>query len=431
MFNTDSEDSDSDQRPLYLIQPPVTAAKIQEYIDSGQDIRATTRNDISFFQLAISKGSVDIVKQLLDKGLDIDKFPIPGCRSPLAHALDFHKEEIVHLLLDRGSLTESITSVGDDAIQLAVSAGMFSVVLRLIDSSTDFNVNHANRNGNTLLHLAIIYKRDDLVKLFLDRYDADISFCNDSRETCLHLAVRAGVIDTIHLFLDKIDINARDSRGNTCIYSAIKDGSLQVLDLLLKHHALPDVLDDDGQPPLGYAITMGLDEHAKMLIDSGALSNIDNIQLHLRFYITRAVSRGCPSTITALIDLGADVNFVDSEGSTLLHNSVRANRTDIAKILLDRGANVNSKLYKTLETPLHLAVESYCFNPVMIELLIDNHADIFARNRDGRSCVNSDIKKTARDVFVKKGLLLEDSSTDELLQRAYDIGVAAKSNTRF
>ena len=200
---------------------------------------------------------------------------------------------------------------------------------------------------------------------------------------------------------------------------------------MLKHHALPDVLDDDGQTPLGYAITMGLDQHAKMLIDSGALSNVDNIQLHLRFYITRAVSRECPSTITALIDLGADVNFVDSEGSTLLHNSVRANRTDIAKVLLDRGANVNSKLYKTLETPLHLAVESYCFNPFMIELLVDNHADIFTRNRDGKSCVNSDIKKTERDVFVKKGLLLEDSSTDELLQRAYDIGVAAKSNTRF
>ena len=164
----DSEDSDSDKRPMYLVQPPVTAAKIQEYIDSGQDIRATSRNDISFFQLAISKGSVDIVKQLLDKGLDIDKFPIPGCRSPLAHALDFNKEEIAHLLLDRGANTESITSVGDDAIQLAVSAGMYNVVLRLIDSSTDFNVNRANRNGNTLLHLAIIYKRDDLVKFFLD-----------------------------------------------------------------------------------------------------------------------------------------------------------------------------------------------------------------------------------------------------------------------
>jgi ankyrin repeat protein len=44
----------------------------------------------------------------------------------------------------------------------------------------------------------------------------------------------------------------------------------------------------------------------------------------------------------ALLDSGADPNETHSAGFTLLYSAVIANRTEVARLLIERGANVNA-----------------------------------------------------------------------------------------
>ena len=60
-------------------------------------------------------------------------------------------------------------------------------------------------------------------------------------------------------------------------------------------------------------------------------------------------------TINYLIQIGADVNVKDTDGSTPLHKAVSNNQIEVVKCLIESGANVNEK-GKTEYTPLHDAI---------------------------------------------------------------------------
>jgi len=74
------------------------------------------------------------------------------------------------------------------------------------------------------------------------------------------------------------------------------------------------------------------------------------------------------------------VNFRDNFGWTPLHEAVYGEHTDIAKLLIDYGADVNTK-YKDGTTPLHLA--ALRGQTDAIKLLIDHDADVNAMANGG------------------------------------------------
>jgi serine/threonine protein kinase len=77
--------------------------------------------------------------------------------------------------------------------------------------------------------------------------------------------------------------------------------------------------------------------------------------------------------VKSLLDRGVSANAKDSNGSSLLHYAVTNNRLEIAKVLIDRGADVNAHYAQDGHTVLHLAV----FHPEgeITKLLLTNKAD--------------------------------------------------------
>ena len=47
------------------------------------------------------------------------------------------------------------------------------------------------------------------------------------------------------------------------------------------------------------------------------------------------------STISLLIDNGADVNAQESNGNTALHNAIKSYKTDRSKLLIKSGAKIH------------------------------------------------------------------------------------------
>lgn len=90
-----------------------------------------------------------------------------------------------------------------------------------------------------------------------------------------------------------------------------------------------------------------------------------------------------------LVENGADVNQKDSSGGTALYHAVHfggvnANgehgSVEVAKFLLDKGADVNATFYHHM-TALMIAANQR--NRTLVEMLIERHADVNMKDREG------------------------------------------------
>ncbi|XP_041096036.1 protein phosphatase 1 regulatory inhibitor subunit 16B-like [Polyodon spathula] len=81
-----------------------------------------------------------------------------------------------------------------------------------------------------------------------------------------------------------------------------------------------------------------------------------------------------------LLRNSVDPNLCNDDGLTALHQCCIDNYEEIAKILLNRGANVNAR-DNELWTPLHAAAT--CGHASLVKVLIQQGADLLAVNSDG------------------------------------------------
>ncbi|MEM8889259.1 MAG: ankyrin repeat domain-containing protein [Bacteroidota bacterium] len=105
-------------------------------------------------------------------------------------------------------------------------------------------------------------------------------------------------------------------------------------------------------------------------------------------YASRGDNGEHPEEIQKLIDAGADIEAVNAKGKTALHTAAKAGFSNVIKVLLEHGANLESRDMQE-ETPLFSAFRSSirkqdklveCMN-----LLIAQGADLEAKNKKGRS----------------------------------------------
>ena len=78
----------------------------------------------------------------------------------------------------------------------------------------------------------------------------------------------------------------------------------------------------------------------------------------------------------------SDMELPDSEGDTALMLSINSLCSDIAKFLVEKGADVNA-VNKNKHTPLFLAVFSDDFD--LVKFLVEKGADVNAKNKEGKT----------------------------------------------
>ena len=86
--------------------------------------------------------------------------------------------------------------------------------------------------------------------------------------------------------------------------------------------------------------------------------------------------------VQVLLNAGAKVDEVDSDGITSLAWAAIANRVEMARVLIQRGADVNHVDTKGM-TPLLYAASIDFGDSVMIDLLLKSGAQAGARTKEG------------------------------------------------
>ena len=131
------------------------------------------------------------------------------------------------------------------------------------------------------------------------------------------------------------DPNTPSERGEPALVSALRDGHLEVADVLIRH---PDIKVDqpnvNNETALMMASLRGLSVWAQRLIDRGAAVNRSGWSP-----ILYVASGGDVATLQVLIKAGADVHARNPSGSNALIMAARFGTEEVALALVAAGAD--------------------------------------------------------------------------------------------
>jgi hypothetical protein len=185
------------------------------------------------------------------------------------------------------------------------------------------------------------------------------------------------------------EINAKDWGDQTPLQNAVFHGDKNVVDFLIAEGA---------EISIHLAAYIGNYAKVKILIESGVDSNLSDFGdtvLH------HAASGGHNDIARLLIDNGANLNTKNRMGQTPLHISTRIGYKDMVELLIDKGANININNDEG-RTPLHEAANSG--HKDLVTLLISHGADLNAKTQNGMTALDYALRSGFEDVAELLGV---------------------------
>ncbi|MEN6370985.1 MAG: ankyrin repeat domain-containing protein [Armatimonadota bacterium] len=288
--------------------------------------------------LAARLGEIKQVEELLNSGIDVD-IKDRNSYTPLRHAAESQKKEVVKLLLTKGAKPD---------LHIAACLGDDKMLIDLINQGMD--VNSTDSLGETPLHMAAQNDHVDTVNLLISK-GANTNAKNNQWQTRtpLHYAAEFRNNKVVELLLKAgADVNVKDNYGNTPLAAAVEwsgDYDVNTEKLLLDGEADVNAVDNRKYSSLHIAVYHGVLNLAKYLISRGGKTDL---------YI--ACGLGDEVQVSSFISSGADINAKDMLGRTPLHWAAENSQAAIVRLLLANGANVNA-IDEDGRSPLHQAIK--------------------------------------------------------------------------
>lgn len=202
---------------------------VQELLDHGADLSLQSeKNGETLLMIAVRAGNMDLIRQTLAKGTDVNAISHKG-ESALHLAAKGNHTEILQLLLDHGANVNIKGYLGTTPLFAAAQAGQSENLKILLQHGADIHIK--TLQGNSALSPAIHSKNTEVVKLLLE---------------------------------NGIEVNERLESGFYPLYEA--SNNVEIMELLLDHGADPQ-MSFGYTTPLQWAITQGNNEAVALLLD--------------------------------------------------------------------------------------------------------------------------------------------------------------------
>lgn len=322
-------------------------------IEQGARVDSGGESSTPPLYLAASTGDEYIVKALLHHGANTEAESLYDKENPLHVAARLGDQAVIEILLDKGASLQARTPQGRTALHLACIEGQAGSARQLLANMKLKNQpwDAKDNTQRTALHCALDFSSAPLHWLYEDRRQtclmilefarpADVNAADKDGLTPLHLAVQSKDSDIVQKVLNcGGDHNARDRNGKLPVHHAASTRWWSNLDVII---TLLSFIND---PAREQSHTSSLGEkdanigglhNAEYVYKSratNALQQRDNAgqtPLHI------AAARGASHTVSLFLEYGVDVTIRDQENRTALDLAVRAKRQHTTEILSKR-----------------------------------------------------------------------------------------------
>lgn len=347
-------------------------------------------NGISFLQVAAVYHHIAGVEWLLGMGVDVNVKDKDG-NSCLNSRNVFRCLELVQLLLNAGADVNSTNLKGDTPIANnlyfiakylnSTEADHFDFILMLLRAGGDPSIQ--NKLGKTCFDLIVNYTYGDILRLlFLAKDNLNLQDPSNGN-TLIHYAVSYQLQNLVKYLMSLgADQNIQNSSGNTALHIATNFESKHLFSLLRNDSINLDLQNAEKKTALDLAICNG-----KMFATSQLLAFGANMEIRGEYGYTAihwVAHKSSVEALQLLIKFGADLNLKNDFGFTALHLSVLNQHLEITKLLCKSGVDLNSQ-DNNEETPLHLAVKDFDKG---VEILIESGADLFIENKYCKTAID-------------------------------------------
>jgi ankyrin repeat protein len=287
-----------------------------------------------------------------------------------------------HLVDDRGLIEAVAAIINHQGMNHLTLPCQDTLLANVADQVTDRN------RRNHLATLCVEHGFSITLRILLSEDPkVDVNYIDQSRSrlSLLETAISNGHIQIVNILLDaSVNINALNDDGCTPLWIA-SNGHVEIVKALLKASESKgtdhvNIADKYGNTPLFRAAIDGCTEIARTLIAVGAGINIVNKYGFSPLFF--AASGGHRDVVSLLIEAGADINIENKDRDTPIFQAVYLGDRDVVSVLLEAGAAINIE-NKDGETPLFQAV--YRGNRDVVSLLLEAGADLNIINKDGKT----------------------------------------------
>uniref|UniRef100_A0A671NDT2 Kinase D-interacting substrate of 220 kDa-like n=1 Tax=Sinocyclocheilus anshuiensis TaxID=1608454 RepID=A0A671NDT2_9TELE len=221
------------------------------------------------------------------------------------------------------------------------------------------------------------------VKAHLDKFK-EVDGRSDNGQTPLMLASEQGSLEIVQELIRRgANINLDDADCWSALISAAKEGHVEVVKELLENSAYIEHRDMGGWTALTWASYKGRVEVATVLLETGANPNTTGQQYSV-YPVIWAAGRGHAEIVKLLLQHGAKVNCSDKYGTTPLIWAARKGHYDCVMHLLENGADVDQEGANSM-TALIVAVRGG-YTEVVKELLKRN-PNVNMTDKDGNTAL--------------------------------------------
>lgn len=266
----------------------------------------------------------------------------------------------------------------------SISNGRTPLVRHLLSRGLDVNLK--SEQGGTPLGYAAWFLNEEICRVVLHA-GGDVTAKNQDGRTPLHLALVADWRNSkpsavVGMLLDaNAPVNVADNKGRTPAMLAARSQDPSHLRRVIEAGGQLDVQSDSARTPLMFALEHAAEKTLPVLLELGA--DVHYVNKHGRAAIHYCIDRpeyGFSGWgLSTLIRYGANVDLALPDGRRPLHLSRKAKTT---RALLQADANANV-IDRKGNTPLHAAARAG--RAKMVELLLGAGAKVNEKNKAGKT----------------------------------------------
>jgi len=273
-------------------------------------VTAMKPDDTTPLHQAAYDGNADEVRRLIRVGADVRKANLFGA-TPLMLASITGNTEVIRLLLDAGAPADEANAEGQTPLMVVARTGNVEAAKLLLKKGANVDA-HEKWGGQTALMWAAAQGQAGMIRLLVAR------------------GARVDERSTVRDWQRRVTAEGRpkdmNRGGLTPLLFAAREGCIDCMRVLLERGADINLADPDGTTPLILALLNRNYNAARFLIGAGADVNLWDIYGQTPLYVA------------------VDMNTLPVGRRVELPSMDETTGYDIAKLLLERGANPNAQL---------------------------------------------------------------------------------------